>query len=72
MRQDTRHINRLGFLQRYRLKTGILVKTISLKMRNANLIVKHHLHREVLNKRNRLKKKQGGIELSDDHDLYTV
>ena len=41
-------------------------------MRNANLIVKHHLHREVLNKRNRFKKKQGSIELSDDHDLDTV
>jgi len=41
-------------------------------MSNANLIVKHHLHREVLNKRNRFKKKQGSIELSDDHDLGTV
>ena len=72
MRQDTKHINRLGFLQRCRLKTGILVKKISLKMNNANLIVKHHLHREVLNKRNRFKKKQGSIELSDEHDLGTV
>ena len=72
MRQDTRHINRLGFLQRCRLKTRILVKKISLNMNNANLLVKHHLHRAVLNKRNRFTKKQGGIELSVDHDLDTV
>ena len=72
MRQDTRHINRLGFLQLYRLKTRILVKKISLNMNNANLLVKHHLPRAVLNKRRRFTKKQGGIELSVDHDLDTV